>query len=177
MSTLAFKKAVFIEIQPSNFFTVRFLTFEIGHWFQQTVSHFEGIFQGTFCLGQYKSLMLHWNTKWNKRELDWWPKFASFCHQVSPPAKQLWQVAPSLLFFNFSFQSSSISQNIIQMHKLKSEEFNLFWSQKKKSENKRNTKDGVTLMLELTFFRTFNYINKTIVFYYKFEYKWILWVL
>ena len=57
------------------------------------------------------------------------------------------------------------------MHKLKSEEFNLFWSQKKKSENKRNTKDGVTLMLELTCFRTFNFINKTMVFYYKFEYK------
>ena len=33
------------------------------------------------------------------------------------------------------------------MHKLKSEVLNLFWSQKKKSENKRNTKDGVTLML------------------------------
>ena len=29
MSALAFKKAVFIEIQPSNFFTVRFLTFEM----------------------------------------------------------------------------------------------------------------------------------------------------
>ena len=57
------------------------------------------------------------------------------------------------------------------MYKLKSEEFNFFWPQKKKSENKRNTKDGVTLMLELTFFRTFNFINKTMVFYYKFEYK------
>ena len=57
------------------------------------------------------------------------------------------------------------------MHKLKSEEFNLFWSQKKKSENKRNTQDGVTLMLERTFFRSFNFINKTMVFYLKFEYK------
>ena len=57
------------------------------------------------------------------------------------------------------------------MYKVKSEEFNLFWSQKKKSENKRNTKDGVTLMLEWTIFRTFNFNNKTMVFYYKFEYK------
>ena len=57
------------------------------------------------------------------------------------------------------------------MHKLKSEVLNLFWSQKKKSENKRNTKDGVTLMLELTFLRTFNFISKTMVFYHRFEYK------
>ena len=57
------------------------------------------------------------------------------------------------------------------MYKVKSEEFNLFWSQKKKSENKRNTKDGVTLMLEWTFFRTFNFISKTMFFYHKFEFK------
>ena len=50
------------------------------------------------------------------------------------------------------------------MHKLKSEVLNLFWSQKKKSENKRNTKDGVTLMLGSTFLRTFNFISKTMVF-------------
>ena len=57
------------------------------------------------------------------------------------------------------------------MYEVKSEEFNLFWSQKKKSENKINTKDGVTLMLERTFFRSFNFISKTMVFYHKFEYK------
>ena len=57
------------------------------------------------------------------------------------------------------------------MHKLLSGVFNLFWSQKKKSKNKRNTKDGVTLMLELAFLRTFNFISKTMAFYHKFEYK------
>ena len=87
--------------------------------------------------------MLHWNTKWNKRELDWWPKFASFCHQVSPPAKQLWQVAPSLLFFNFSFQSSSISQNIIQMFQVKSE-YSTF-----SGHSKRKVKIKAILKMEL----------------------------